>query len=55
MVGIGRPYVDRWFMKTIKIKSALRRFFIHHYAGLRKSLRKILPTFDFGNSSINST
>ena len=26
MVGIGRPYVDRWFMKTIKIKSALRRF-----------------------------
>ena len=50
MVGIGRPYVDRWFMKTIK--TAL---FIHHYAGLRKSLRKILPTFDFGNSSINST
>ena len=24
MVGIGRPYVDRWFMKNIK--SALRRF-----------------------------
>lgn len=25
------------------------------YAVLRKSLRRILPTFDFGNSSINST